>query len=620
MKKISTIEFINFKAFYGSGASNRLHIPQGKHLLIYGENGSGKSSIYEGLRQFFHSLNDRSIAPARNIHSEEEAVGVELTFSDGSSQVFPHNSAVPPFLKKTALLNSFLSYKELFKTYLITPANFPQQFTYLFIEEIVGRNQNSSTGRTFKEDWDDLFRPKANKTTKEAELVKFNEGLAITIQRINLILNEILLFFDPHLQVKILYDEGYIEYAHNAKTNDIRLYPEYNIWLEVKQFGKSLEVDEQSHLTILNEARLSALSLAIYLSALINTEQSGFEYKILALDDIFIGLDMGNRLPLLRILSEFKKPIFTQFVGENGEIEERIKEVNGEKQYEATPFFDSYQVFMTTYDRNWYEVAKDWFEHKAKDKWAFFEMYVDNITHSFDVPVIIENKTHLEKAEYYLLKHDYPACGMYLRKECEKVLSNLLKPAYRIKDVTLSDKAQNYLTEQKRLNDLILNFKDFCLQEAIDYTDFEDLGIYKDALLNPLSHNDIDSPIFKAELLTIIAILHKLMQINIIEVPNTQGKEALFIFNDTYSAEIKLTEKVLLLHQNGQRRLINVCKVLLKSTRKNGIEDIHKKGFDSLQEVYKFLCNEFGLTCNLEDISNHLEFRGKKLQDMITEI
>lgn len=620
MKQIIAVDFVNFKAFYDKGASNRIAIPQGNHVLIYGENGSGKSSIYEGLRQFFHSINDSSISPARNIHSEAEAeVAVRLSFSDGEEKIFPHSETVGTDLSNAALLNGFLSYKELLKTYLMNPDDFVQQFTYLFIEEILGKNTNSSTGRTFKQEWDNLFRPKANKSTKEAELADFVKGLSVEIQRINLILNEVLMFFDPHLHVKILHDKGTIEYDYVAKVNAERLYPEYNIWLEVKLFGKKL-ADTESHLTILNEARLSALSLAIYLSALINTEQSDFEYKILALDDIFIGLDMGNRLPLLRILSEFKKPKFAKFVQENGGIAEMIKTENGEKQYESTPFFDSYQIFMTTYDRNWFEVAKDWFEHKAKDKWAFFEMYVDDMTHDFDVPAIIANKTHLEKAEYYLIKHDYPACGMYLRKECEKVLSHLLKPAYRINEVQLNDKTQNYTTEQRRLNDLILNFKDFCEQEAIDYTDFEDLGIYKDALLNPLSHNDINSPIFKAELLTIIAILHKLKQINIVEVPNTQGKEALLIFNDTYSAEIKLREKILLLHQNGQKQLMNVCKIILKSTRKESIETTHNQDFDSLQEVYTFLCEHFGIACNVEDMSHQLLFRGKKLQDMITEI
>ena len=52
MKRISAIEFVNYKAFYLSGDENKIVIPNGKSVLIYGENGSGKSSIYEGLNNF----------------------------------------------------------------------------------------------------------------------------------------------------------------------------------------------------------------------------------------------------------------------------------------------------------------------------------------------------------------------------------------------------------------------------------------------------------------------------------------------------------------------------------------------------------------------------------------
>lgn len=53
MRRITSIEFVNYKAFYRSGNENKIIIPQGKSVLFYGENGSGKSSIYEGLKQFF---------------------------------------------------------------------------------------------------------------------------------------------------------------------------------------------------------------------------------------------------------------------------------------------------------------------------------------------------------------------------------------------------------------------------------------------------------------------------------------------------------------------------------------------------------------------------------------
>ncbi len=106
MKRITLIEFVNYKAFYQSGSENKIIIPEGKCVLFYGENGSGKSSIFEGLKQFFAS-SDATVEtiPARHIKipattskienegTPEETsteilneVSVKITFSDSSGE------------------------------------------------------------------------------------------------------------------------------------------------------------------------------------------------------------------------------------------------------------------------------------------------------------------------------------------------------------------------------------------------------------------------------------------------------------------------------------------------------------------------------------------------------
>lgn len=52
--KIKTIEISGYKAFYGPETFN----VDGKNLFIYGENGSGKSSFYYALKDFFQSSNE----------------------------------------------------------------------------------------------------------------------------------------------------------------------------------------------------------------------------------------------------------------------------------------------------------------------------------------------------------------------------------------------------------------------------------------------------------------------------------------------------------------------------------------------------------------------------------
>ena len=104
---------------------------------------------------------------------------------------------------------------------------------------------------------------------------------------------------------------------------------------------------------------------SIYIAALVNTPQNNLDFKILYLDDIFIGLDMSNRLPLLDILKNFKKPIIEQFVDAENDnaIVERVQRVGGEVQTEPESFFKTYQIFISTYDRFWFQVAKNWFEN-----------------------------------------------------------------------------------------------------------------------------------------------------------------------------------------------------------------------------------------------------------------
>lgn len=52
MYRIKEITLENFKFFYGK---RKLDFER-KHILLYGENGSGKSSIYWALYTFFQSV------------------------------------------------------------------------------------------------------------------------------------------------------------------------------------------------------------------------------------------------------------------------------------------------------------------------------------------------------------------------------------------------------------------------------------------------------------------------------------------------------------------------------------------------------------------------------------
>ncbi|MDR2809040.1 MAG: AAA family ATPase [Tannerellaceae bacterium] len=80
--RIKTIEIHNYKAFYGD--KNVISV-DGKNLFIYGENGSGKSSLYYALKDFFQSsMENINLNEVENIFidpAEQGKVSVKLTFN-----------------------------------------------------------------------------------------------------------------------------------------------------------------------------------------------------------------------------------------------------------------------------------------------------------------------------------------------------------------------------------------------------------------------------------------------------------------------------------------------------------------------------------------------------------
>ena len=79
--RIKTIEIDNYKAFHGRYKIN----VAGKNLFIYGENGSGKSSLYYALKDFFQSSMEYiDLTEVENIFTKDAKKGncaIRITFN-----------------------------------------------------------------------------------------------------------------------------------------------------------------------------------------------------------------------------------------------------------------------------------------------------------------------------------------------------------------------------------------------------------------------------------------------------------------------------------------------------------------------------------------------------------
>ena len=392
--KITKIEIKNFKAFRGPDVIDLGR--KGQNLLLYGENGSGKTSLYEALKFFFESSEDEPIKFNRNIfiNDETDKGYIKLHFTPHPklnkdnyewSEDVQEPTLVQPIIDASKA-KGFLDYKDLLKTnYLHYEKDSVNVFDLLIntlLKNIV--NDQAVPTRSFFDQWRDisnLFSLVQDVTEEiedlEAQIGSFNIGLANQLVELQTKASEILRKLG-YEDTFVALDFGFqgIEYSREDRTLNYQ-----NIPLKVKFLDKDLT----AHHRFLNEAKLSAIALSIFLAGF--QLQPPSDLKILVIDDALIGLDMSNRLPMLDILDERD--------------------------------FAKYQIILMTYDRTFYEMVK---KHKSEDKnWKAAELYCGKVD-GYEIPIYVEDKTYLEKARGYLDASDYKACAVYVRTAYEAII------------------------------------------------------------------------------------------------------------------------------------------------------------------------------------------------------
>lgn len=180
--------------------------------------------------------------------------------------------------------------------------------------------------------WNKMQTKRQQESTKNYLKDKFTPGLKELLQSIEADTNTFIKYFGINVNIKLDFDK--VEYIGRRKLNA------NTIHLNIEYHGKHIP----KHQFFLNEARLTALAISLYLASIKVNPTKG-ALKILVLDNLLIGLDMSNRLPLLDLLKN-------HFV-----------EVKAD---------DNFQIIMTTYDKVWYELVKNYF---GEEHWKFVEVY-----------------------------------------------------------------------------------------------------------------------------------------------------------------------------------------------------------------------------------------------------
>ena len=233
-------------------------------------------------------------------------------------------------------------------------------------------------------------------------------------------------------------------------------------------------------------------------------------------------------------------------------------------------------------------------------------------------PIFVEEKDALLCAREYYIVHDYPACGHRLRKWCEDIFERLYP------DVLLrSLDGMTGKTVNTSLNDRIIRLNDYCINESIDFDEFKDLKIYKDNVLNTVSHHDVSSPIYGNEILSIMRILSKLDQIatnkRSIVVNRQLGIE--LIANDgrpiTICIDIR-SKKLNIVEYKNTSRVSYYTKCLVYKIIDAGVqtEITPEVSFDSIYNAYKSYSEKYGADSNI-DLLDVLYDHGTLIKDKL---
>src|SRR5439155_16330394 len=107
--------------------------------------------------------------------------------------------------------------------------------------------------------------------------------------------------------------------------------------------------------------------------------------RLLVLDDVLIGLDLSNRLPVLKLLNEE---------------------------------FRDWQVLLFTYDRVWFDLAKEYTEHTGR--WAYLNLReLPTASGQPGRPHVEPCTDLLGVAEKHLQSCDLMAAAVYIRAAFE---------------------------------------------------------------------------------------------------------------------------------------------------------------------------------------------------------
>lgn len=469
MKKIKEIKIQNFKAFQ----QEQVFPINGKHVLVYGNNGSGKSSLFwalytllqssikedDGVQKYFKKYvasNKGTHQTLKNVFMDEnEDSFIKLTAIDTETQheetftishdVINTNDDANTLIQELNIASDFINYKLLHNFYRAShkqEVNLWPVFERDIFPFLTEGTQNWLDD-IIKKPTLDIPRTPYGYAVSGSKRTNCEEQLTLLNEKIQNLLTEISGHANSFLKAHFFENKDVVRISLNFQQKFSFDLVRRKLWEDKKQGQRYDELHIKLGVEIcdeavpekwrqivrvqsfLNEAQLTRIAIGVRIGALRTRPLVSARFKILVLDDMLISLDLSNRMDVVRIIL-------------NKEEKEELK------------FFDGFQKFILTHDKGFFNLIR---RNTDEEEWVYFNFNKDEKDSS--APKIKEDKTSLQKAIRNFEENEFDACGNELRKEAEAILTEYLDPDMKKLNgdfETLSsklEKAFNQLTSQR---------------------------------------------------------------------------------------------------------------------------------------------------------------------------
>lgn len=628
MWRIKRICVRNFKGFCEVFPLN----VDSANMLIYGENGSGKSSLYwsvythyeayakteEDAKKYFipgkESLRNRFSQPADPSGIEiifDNGKGTTTKISDSDADYYCSDQDTHRFMRATAMSSDFMNYKflaslfdfdnskdndvsKLFIKQVFPFLNFSARFIDINGEELPVSNaafiwqylqKKIPELRKNKKNAIDLRTPEYRNYTRLLD--DFNRALNFELSMILSVANAKLHdIFKVEAEIVKQYSNATFNDRYSKRSRDGMLH-EPQILLHARMTHPKV----QNHDDILhpksffNEAKITSMALAIRLAILETRAPVDYACSTVFFDDVLISLDMSLRRMLIPVILDY--------------AEQR-------------------QLFILTHDKALFNLWKDSIdrrkleierqneliaeenllldeEHKKPlikvPVWKMVEMYCAE-KDGIPTPKCLEEKTYLQTAKEHFDNLRIPECANALRRACEKELKRIL-PMHMQYTVPRGDKDAGGKVD---LNVLIESFLKMCGEMEMP-EDFGQLNNDRKLIMNPFSHDDIETPYYRDELRHCIDTVENLTRIKVLndlveedDIRKTEFEITVTKGEHTRKGRIKCNEVVRVWEYKGKKYCTNVEIEVVNCD----VEKLKKTKTQSLLPFYRKLAHSVG--------------------------